>query len=136
MQFHSGKLTLVVGEVGAGKSSLLSALTGEMVTMSGRISQHGYGRLILPASYHLIFPRRHLKVAYVGQKAWLMNTTVRENVLFGSDFDSGKYEDVVEKSALAPDIEILVAGDQTQIGEKVEELILQYSFNHCFISRV
>jgi ABC-type multidrug transport system fused ATPase/permease subunit len=62
---------------------------------------------------------RDLKVAYVAQKAWLMNATLRENVLFGRQFETEKYENILQKSALLPDLEMLVAGDQTQIGEKV-----------------
>jgi ABC-type transport system involved in cytochrome bd biosynthesis fused ATPase/permease subunit len=99
-----GKLTLVVGGVGSGKSSLLSAIIGEMATVSG--------------SVHLFRDN----VAYVAQKAWLMNATLRENVLFGRDFEQEKYENVVQMAALIPDIEMLFAGDHTQIGEKVHVL--------------
>ncbi len=59
------------------------------------------------------------KIAFGGQKAWLMNTTLKENILFGRDFDSDTYEAILDACALRPDLEILPAGEDTEIGEKV-----------------
>ena len=111
--------------MGSGKSSLLSAVIGEMVTISGKVLQHRSAFEELLSLFHSAHTSncfthfRSLRVAYVAQRAWLMNATLRDNVLFGSVFDAEKYEEVVQKSALMPDIEILIAGDQTEIGEKV-----------------
>jgi len=55
----------------------------------------------------------------VAQQAWIQNATVRSNILFGKEFDQEKYDAVLEACALLPDFEILPAGDQTEIGEKV-----------------
>lgn len=57
-------------------------------------------------------------MAYVSQKAWMQNATVKENILFGQPFDSERYEGAVHFSCLASDVEVLVNGDQTVIGEK------------------
>ncbi|KAG0362447.1 Multidrug resistance-associated protein 1, partial [Gamsiella multidivaricata] len=94
-----GSLTVVMGRVGQGKSSLLSAITGDMYKQQGRIQISG-------------------KCAYVPQQAWIINATVRNNIVFGKAFDQEKYDRVLFASGLLPDLEILAAGDQTEIGER------------------
>ena len=58
-------------------------------------------------------------MAYVSQQAWIQNNTVRQNILFGGAYDSSRYELVIDSCALRPDLEILSAGDSTEIGERV-----------------
>ena len=58
-------------------------------------------------------------IAYVAQQAWIQNQTLRDNILFGKEYHSATYNEVLEACALKPDLEILPAGDQTEIGEKV-----------------
>lgn len=58
-------------------------------------------------------------MAFVAQQAWIQNATVRDNILFGKEYDEEKYDRIVEAVALTPDFEILDKGDQTLIGEKV-----------------
>ncbi|XP_025097264.1 multidrug resistance-associated protein 1-like [Pomacea canaliculata] len=94
-----GGLVAVVGQVGAGKSSLISAMLGEMETLQGHVNISG-------------------SVAYVPQQAWIQNETLRSNILFGADMDERKYQNVLDACALKPDLEILAAGDLTEIGEK------------------
>uniref|UniRef100_A0A8C9VL18 ABC-type glutathione-S-conjugate transporter n=1 Tax=Scleropages formosus TaxID=113540 RepID=A0A8C9VL18_SCLFO len=95
----SGSLVAVVGHVGSGKSSLLSAMLGEMEKRSGQISVKG-------------------SVAYVPQQAWIQNASLRDNIMFGQDRKESWYKQVVEACALTPDLKILPAGDETEIGEK------------------
>ncbi|KAJ8246363.1 hypothetical protein GJAV_G00266900 [Gymnothorax javanicus] len=95
----TGSLLAVVGNVGCGKSSLLSALLGEMETLDGEISIRG-------------------SVAYVPQQAWIQNATLRDNILFGRPYHEQKYRCVLEACALTPDLQVLPGGDQTEIGEK------------------
>ncbi|KAL5019773.1 hypothetical protein ScPMuIL_002665 [Solemya velum] len=95
----TGKLIAVVGQVGAGKSSLLSAFLGEMEKIEGKATLKG-------------------SVAYVAQQAWILNETLQNNILFGKTYDKKKYNKVLESCALGPDLEILPGGDQTEIGEK------------------
>ncbi|XP_055375696.1 multidrug resistance-associated protein 1 isoform X7 [Condylostylus longicornis] len=99
MKVAKHQLVAVVGTVGSGKSSLINAFLGEMDKKLGRVNTVG-------------------KVAYVPQQAWIQNATVRENILFGKPFDRKKYERVIEACALKADIEMLSAGDSTEIGEK------------------
>ncbi|XP_068440089.1 ATP-binding cassette sub-family C member 3 isoform X4 [Clinocottus analis] len=94
-----GSLLAVVGHVGCGKSSLISALLGEMEKLEGEISIRG-------------------SVAYVPQQAWIQNATLRDNILFGRSYDEQKYSCVLEACALTPDLEVLPGGDMTEIGEK------------------
>lgn len=99
LQVEKGKCVAVVGTVGSGKSSLVSALLGEMDKISGRVNTVG-------------------KVAYVPQQAWIQNATLQDNILFGLSMDRKRYDQVIEACALKPDLEILPGGDQTEIGEK------------------
>ncbi|XP_022835136.1 multidrug resistance-associated protein 1 isoform X1 [Spodoptera litura] len=94
-----GSLVAIVGAVGSGKSSLLSALLGEMNKISGRVNTTG-------------------SIAYVPQQAWIQNATLQDNILFGKPLDKHKYNNVIDMCALKPDFEVLPGGDQTEIGEK------------------
>ncbi|XP_030761803.1 multidrug resistance-associated protein 1 isoform X2 [Sitophilus oryzae] len=92
-------LTAVVGSVGSGKSSLVSAFLGEMDKISGWVNTDG-------------------SIAYVSQQAWIQNATLKDNILFGKSYDKTLYDKVIEACALKPDFEMLPGGDQTEIGEK------------------
>ncbi|KAG0330230.1 hypothetical protein BGZ99_007091 [Dissophora globulifera] len=92
-------LTAVVGRVGQGKSSLLSAIIGEMYKIQGTIRVRG-------------------RVAYVPQQAWIFNATLRDNILFGNAFNQERYRQVLQVCGLEPDLAILPAGDLTEIGER------------------
>ncbi|XP_032768995.1 multidrug resistance-associated protein 1 isoform X2 [Rattus rattus] len=94
-----GALVAVVGQVGCGKSSLLSALLAEMDKVEGHVTLKG-------------------SVAYVPQQAWIQNDSLRENILFGRPLQEHCYKAVMEACALLPDLEILPSGDLTEIGEK------------------
>jgi ABC-type multidrug transport system fused ATPase/permease subunit len=58
------------------------------------------------------------RVSYISQESWIQNTTIKNNILFGSDFDEAKYRQVIDASQLGPDLDILPGGDLTEIGEK------------------
>lgn len=59
-------------------------------------------------------------IAYVPQQAWIQNATLKDNILFGKSLEQSTYLRVVEACALKPDFDMLPAGDQTEIGEKVK----------------
>ena len=71
-------------------------------------------------------------MAYVAQQAWIQNTTLRNNILFGKPFDEDRYNSVLDACALRPDLDILPGGDATEIGEKVDMLIIKYLSNDIF----
>ena len=68
-------------------------------------------------------------MAYVSQQAWIQNATLRENILFSKAMDSARYENVLDSCALRPDLEILPAGDSTEIGERVRDLQMFLCFH-------
>uniref|UniRef100_A0A2K6N0N8 Multidrug resistance-associated protein 1 n=1 Tax=Rhinopithecus bieti TaxID=61621 RepID=A0A2K6N0N8_RHIBE len=94
-----GALVAVVGQVGCGKSSLISALLAEMDKVEGHVAIKG-------------------SVAYVPQQAWIQNDSLQENILFGRQLEEPYYRSVIQACALLPDLEILPSGDRTEIGEK------------------
>ncbi|XP_014650979.1 PREDICTED: multidrug resistance-associated protein 1-like [Ceratotherium simum simum] len=99
IKIPEGALVAVVGQVGSGKSSVLSAILGEMEKLTGVVQRKG-------------------SVAYVSQQAWIQNCILQENILFGSIMQKQFYERVLEACALLPDLAQLPNGDQTEIGEK------------------
>uniref|UniRef100_A0AAX7W5J4 ATP-binding cassette, sub-family C (CFTR/MRP), member 8 n=1 Tax=Astatotilapia calliptera TaxID=8154 RepID=A0AAX7W5J4_ASTCA len=110
-----GKLTMIVGQVGCGKSSLLLAALGEMQRVSGTVTWNRS-----TAKQFNAIRCRSLRgpVAYASQKAWLLNATVVENITFEMPMIKSRYKAVIEACSLQPDIDILPQGDQTEIGER------------------
>ncbi|XP_043349189.1 ATP-binding cassette sub-family C member 6-like isoform X3 [Dermochelys coriacea] len=94
-----GCLLAVVGQVGAGKSSLLYALLGELQKLDGYVAIKG-------------------TVAYVPQQDWIQNASVEENIIFGEEMDESWYNSVIDACALQPDLESFPAGSKSEIGEK------------------
>lgn len=96
---RKGELTCVVGRVGAGKSSLLQAILGDLWKSQGEVVVRG-------------------RIAYVAQQSWVMNASVRENIVFGHRWDPHFYELTIEACALVDDFKTLPDGDQTEVGER------------------
>ncbi|GFT55310.1 hypothetical protein NPIL_228742 [Nephila pilipes] len=94
-----GELLAIVGPVGCGKTSLLMSILGELPIMSGEVKVRG-------------------KVAYASQEPWVFGGSVKQNVIFGSNFDENKYKTVLNVCALDKDIELFPYGDQTAVGER------------------
>ena len=103
----AGSLVAVVGSVGSGKSSFISAILGEMEPVNN-------SNVFLPKPHDA--PSGY--VSYCAQTPWVVNDTLRGNILFGREFDELRYNEVVEACALNDDISILPAGDMTEIGER------------------
>eukprot|EP00058_Branchiostoma_floridae_P007796 XP_002593284.1 hypothetical protein BRAFLDRAFT_123638 [Branchiostoma floridae] len=94
-----GSLLGVCGGVGSGKSSLISGILAQMRLLKGKVATDG-------------------NYAYVAQQAWILNSSVRDNILFGQPFDKEKYDRVCYACSLLPDFQQLPDGDQTEIGER------------------
>ncbi|XP_066523942.1 ATP-binding cassette sub-family C member 5 [Hoplias malabaricus] len=99
LHIRKGALVGVCGAVGSGKSSLLSALLGQMTLLAGTVAADG-------------------GFAYAAQQAWIFNSSLRENILFGREYIEEKYNAVLEACCLIPDITALPYGDMTEIGER------------------
>ncbi|KAI4565329.1 hypothetical protein MJT46_009672 [Ovis ammon polii x Ovis aries] len=94
-----GELLAVVGPVGAGKSSLLSAVLGELPPSQGQVSVHG-------------------RIVYVSQQPWVFSGTVKSNILFGKKYEKERYEKVIKACALEEDLQFLENGDLTVVGDR------------------
>ena len=92
MKVEKGKFVAIVGSVGASKSSLISSLLGDTEKVSGSIEVNG-------------------SISYSSQQAWIQNATVRENVLFGKDYNSEFYKNAIRSCQLESDFELLPAGN-------------------------
>ncbi|KAJ7246793.1 hypothetical protein B0H12DRAFT_753891 [Mycena haematopus] len=103
--FKKGRFNLVLGPTGAGKTSLLMALLGEMHFTPAS-----------PRSWYNL-PRGG-GVAYAAQESWVLNETIRDNILFGSPYDEERYKKVLYQCALERDLELFEAGDASEVGEK------------------
>ncbi|KAG9322369.1 hypothetical protein KVV02_004216, partial [Mortierella alpina] len=99
LSFSNKSLTAVLGRIGQGKSSLLSAIIGEMYKTHGCVRTSG-------------------RIAYVPQHAWILNTSLRENILFGSAYDADRYQRILFAAGLEPDLAMLPDGDLSEIGER------------------
>ncbi|XP_077868176.1 ATP-binding cassette sub-family C member 9-like [Saccoglossus kowalevskii] len=102
VRISQGTLSIIVGKVGSGKSSLLSAILAEMNTLSGTIS----------------FERDRHRVSYAAQKPWLQNASLKDNILFGETYDPVRYQSVLDVCCLNVDLQVLPGGDMIEIGEQ------------------
>lgn len=96
---YKGELTCIVGRVGSGKSSLLQSILGDLYKVQGRAEVRG-------------------TVAYASQQTWILNATVKENIVFGYRYDSEFYERTIKACALLDDFAQLPDGDETVVGER------------------
>lgn len=99
IDFLSGKLVGIIGPVGCGKSSLLQAVLHELPLISGSIHVDG-------------------TISYANQESWIFPASIRQNILFGEEYDHDRYNKVIECCALAKDFEQFENGDRTLIGER------------------
>jgi ABC-type multidrug transport system fused ATPase/permease subunit len=103
LKVKKGEFIAIVGRVGSGKSSLIQALIQNM----NLIKTSEYTHACVSGS-----------IAYVSQESWIQNTTIKNNILFGSEDNNDKYQKVIYVSQLNSDLDILPARDATEIGEK------------------
>ncbi|CAJ1054606.1 ATP-binding cassette sub-family C member 9 isoform X4 [Xyrichtys novacula] len=129
IRIPTGQLTMIVGQVGCGKSSLLLAMLGEMQTIDGRVHWSKLPDYEMVHEWNISWSepeetdedlrsKNRNSVAYATQKSWLLNATVEENITFGSPFNKQRYKAVIDACSLQPDIDLLPFGDQTEIGER------------------
>ena len=116
IRFLVGRLNVIVGPTGSGKTSLLMALLGEMTLIEGSVFlPGGQSRETLRED-----PETHLteSIAYCAQQAWLANDTIKQNIVFAAPLNASRYKSVIAACALERDLEILDNGDSTLVGEK------------------
>eukprot|EP00080_Pristionchus_pacificus_P000952 PDM60972.1 mrp-6 [Pristionchus pacificus] len=96
---EKGEVCAVIGPVGAGKSSLLASILRETRRMDGKLKVDG-------------------RVAYCSQDSWIFSGTLKENILFGSDYNEDRYKRAIELSALQSDLAQMARGDLTIVGDR------------------
>ena len=96
---RKGELSCIVGRVGSGKTSFLEAILGDIWKIRGEVVVHG-------------------TTAYVAQQAWVMNASLKENIVFGHRWDPQFYERTIQACALTDDLKTLPDGDSTEVGER------------------
>ncbi|CAL1703415.1 unnamed protein product [Somion occarium] len=104
VEFNTSQLHICAGSVASGKSLLLLSILGETVLRGGR------------------YARPPIRFAYASQDALIVTGTIRDNILFGTEFDERRYLKVLEACALTSEVQKFRAGDQTMLGEKGSRL--------------
>ncbi|XP_032446805.1 ATP-binding cassette sub-family C member 5 isoform X1 [Xiphophorus hellerii] len=99
LNVQQGQLLGVCGCVGSGKTSLISAILGQMTVLEGSVAVRG-------------------RMAYVAQQAWILNATLRDNILFGQEYQEDRYQSVLSACCLKLDLALLPNADLTEIGER------------------
>lgn len=89
----------IIGPVGSGKTSLLQLILGELPLKSGSLDING-------------------SISYASQEPWIFPSTVRQNILFGEEFNHSRYNATINSCALTKDFEQLERGDETTIGDR------------------
>jgi len=103
LTIEKGKLYAVIGMVGSGKSSFLSAILGEIILTHGQVKING-------------------DISYSSQEAWVFGSNIRQNILFGQPYYRHRYEKVIKACALQCDFKQFPQGDQTIVGERGSSL--------------
>ncbi|KAL0281168.1 UNVERIFIED_CONTAM: hypothetical protein PYX00_002233 [Menopon gallinae] len=99
LNISSGKLFAIIGPVGSGKSSTLQAILRELPVRTGNLTVTG-------------------KISYASQEPWLFVGNIRQNILFGTEYNKQRYHKVIDVCALKRDFELLPYGDRTMVGER------------------
>lgn len=118
LEFPENELSLVVGPVASGKSTLILSLLGETTLIAGKINMPGDlgDNSLIPLD-----PQTGLKygqVAYCPQQPFLIHASIRDNILWGTPYDEVRYKTVVHCCALERDLEIWSNGENTIVGEE------------------
>lgn len=121
-RFPHGKLSLICGRLGSGKTLLLAGLLGEADLLAGHVEcPRSVPNAMQPLSI-LAHNAPAIKdedwivssmVAYVPQQAWLQNASIKDNIVFSSPWSETRYRAVLEACSLLSDLEILEDGDET-----------------------
>lgn len=99
MNITKSQLVAVIGPVGSGKSSLFNVILKELPVSEGTVNIDGV-------------------LSYASQEAWLFNGSIRDNILFGEDYDEERYNEIIRVCALETDLDMFQYGDRTIVGEK------------------
>jgi ATP-binding cassette, subfamily C (CFTR/MRP), member 4 len=106
LSFQRGRLYCVIGKIGSSKSALLQAITGELLPTTRKNNEGG------------VIYRNYQSMSYVAQEPWIMNGTIRDNILLGHAMNHEWYERVIDACALRLDLEQFPQRDETMVGDR------------------
>jgi len=133
LKVKKGEFVVIIGEVGSGKTSLLSTMIGEMIHFPQKEIDFIGDQMRkmtsneLKALDHVLQQQDftgnspvivHGSTGFVESQHWIQNGKLRDNVCFGSELDERKYVETILACQLETDIMLMPAGDMTEIGEK------------------
>ena len=101
LEIHKGEFICIIGNIGSGKTSLINAILNNLIPMNSHTKTIVNG-----------------DIAYVSQKPWIQNATVRDNILFFKQYDPTTYNTIIHLTELQHDLNALIGGDLTEIGER------------------
>ncbi|KAF5303190.1 hypothetical protein FQA39_LY10103 [Lamprigera yunnana] len=99
----NNELVAIIGPVGSGKSSLFNVILGELYVTKGQMHLQG-------------------KVSYASQEPWIFSSSIRQNILFGNEYEEDRYETIIKICALEADLRMLPHGDKSIVGDKGSSL--------------
>jgi ABC-type multidrug transport system fused ATPase/permease subunit len=120
---QKGEMLAIIGEVGSGKSSILQAILNNMLVIDSEnniMNNNKEKKIEFENNQNKKIPKVIIngEISYVSQIPWIENETVRKNILFNNEIDEERYDKVLEIAQLKPDLDMLIGGDMTEIGEK------------------
>ena len=107
LKIKKGELIGIIGEIGSGKTCLFNAILNNLDIINNKLNK----KIVING-----------RISYVPQKPWIVNDTVRNNILFHKIFDEQKYNKIVDICQLEPDFDLFKSGDLTQISDKGNNL--------------
>ena len=107
LKVKKGELIGIIGEIGSGKTCLFNAILNNLDILNNELNK----KIIVNG-----------KISYSPQKSWILNDTVRNNIIFHNKFDEQKYNKIVDICQLEPDFELFKSGDLTQLSDKGNNL--------------
>ena len=107
IKIKKGQLVGIIGEIGSGKTCLFNAILNNLDILNNKLNK----KIIING-----------KISYAPQKPWILNDSVRNNIIFHKLFDEQKYNKIIDICQLEPDFELLKSGDLTQISDKGNNL--------------
>ena len=151
LEIGKGEFVAIVGQIRSGKSSVLSSIIGDMLYINQEtIHEFKNNQIFKPTdnedsdtkAYMLSLNQKNYEnftelrknqdpaavvhisgsISYVQQTPWILNQTVKDNILFGEKEDKARYNKTVKSCQLLKDFRVFEGGDLTQIGEKGSSL--------------
>ena len=127
LTIYTSEFIWIIGEVGSGKSSLISSILGDLIYVNEDTIKEFENNIMNEKTHEVLWDRWMLdkdvvklggSIWLVQQHPWIQSKTIRENILFGLPLHKDRYNRTIEACQLVDDLEILKGGDLTEIGDR------------------